>query len=94
MRKVQVQLELPQELARWIDPSGCKLAQRVLEALVVHLVQQDEISSGKGAELLNMPKENFRRLLREHGVPYFKLTREELSAEIEASRLAEVDRRS
>ena len=74
-----------EELARQLDPSGSGVAGRILEALVIQLVQQDAISSGKGAELLGMPKQDFRRLLRERGVPYMDITEEELRAELEAA---------
>ena len=92
MSNVQVCLDLLEELARRLDPSGSDIAGRILEALVIQLVQQDAISSGKGAELLGMPKQDFRRLLRERGVPYFDLSADELRSQIEASKKAEVRR--
>ena len=87
-------MELPESLARRIDPSGCNLARRVFEALVAHLVYQGMISSGKGAKLLGISKDEARGLLREYGVPYFNLSPEELRAELEASRLGEVNRQA
>ena len=92
MSRVQVKLELPEDVARRIDPSGADVGRRLLELALLRLVQDGEISSGNAAEILGVPKDEIRRLLREHGVPYFNLTPEELRAQIQASRLAEVQR--
>lgn len=90
MGNVQVCLDLPEELARRLDPSGTDVAGRILEALVIQLVQQDAISSGKGAELLGILKRDFRRLLRQRGVSYMDLSEEEFLADLEAAAAYEV----
>jgi predicted HTH domain antitoxin len=90
MSTVTVQLELPEELARQLDPSGAEVAARALEAIVVQLFHQGRISSGRAARVLGISRRDFRALLRSWDVPYFDLTAEELRAELEASRQAEV----
>ena len=90
MSSVQVKLELPEDVARRIDPSGADLGRRLLELALLRLVQDGEISSGKAAKLLNISKQDFRGLLRERCIPYFDLTAEELRAELEASKRAEI----
>jgi predicted HTH domain antitoxin len=89
---VKVQLELPEALAHKLDPSGVEVGRRILELVLLRLVQDGEISSGKGAEVLGISKQEFRALLREHKIPYFNLTPEELRKELAASRQAEIHR--
>lgn len=81
MAIVRVQVELPEELARWLDPSGADLAGRVLEALVLQLFQDRAISSSRAAELLRMTEDDFLELLAQHGIPYFNQTIEEVLAD-------------
>lgn len=92
MRTVQIQFELPEELARQLDPSGKQLGRRILELALLRLVQDGVISSGKAAEVLGVPLADFWRLMHQHRVPYFDLTPEELREELEASKLAEARR--
>lgn len=88
-RKIQV--EVPAELARLLDPTGSDVAGRVREALVLQLFQQGVISSGRGAELLGLSKDAFWELLHQRGIPYLDITYEEL---IEDVRVAESARKS
>ena len=74
---------LPEELARLLDPLGKQLEARVRQALVLLLIQDDEISSRKGAEILGITWDEMVELMSEHGVPYFRQTAEELRAEVE-----------
>lgn len=90
MLSLTFHLELPDELAGKIDPADSEVAARLRETLVVELVRRTEISTGKGAELLGLSKSAFRALLCERGIPYFRISPEELAEELEASRLAEL----
>ena len=78
MSSIQVQLELPEELARRLDPTGADLAARVLEAVVLRLFEEKAISSGRAAELLGVTKDDFLEVLARHNVPYFNQTVEEV----------------
>ena len=94
MSTVHVRLELPEELARKLDPSGSDLPGRIRETLALDLFRRGAISTGKGAQLLGVSKRKFRALLHERGIPYFNLTAEELRADVQAAGLALVrDRR-
>lgn len=90
MRNVKVHLELPKDLAHLLDPSGTELDRRVLELVLVRLFQDDVISSGKAAELLGVPKAEFRRILHERGIPWVNITPEELLEDIRSSTSAEI----
>ena len=86
-----VQIELPEDVARLLDPSGTDVAGRAREAVVLHLFQQGSISAGRGAELLGMSKDAFRALHQRHGIPYFRQTPDELLEEIRAAYAARAD---
>lgn len=87
-----VQVEVPAELAQLLDPTGADVAGRVREALVLQLFHQGAISSGKGAELLGMSKDDFRALLHERGIPYFQQTIAEVLQDAEVAASARADR--
>jgi predicted HTH domain antitoxin len=76
---------LPAELAKLLDPKGRQLEARVQQAVVLQLIHEDVISSGKGAELLGISKDEMRSMMSEHGIPYFRLSPEELAAEVDAA---------
>lgn len=57
------------------------LDEVVQEMLVMELYRRGLISSGRGAELLNIPREAFIHRGNEAGVVYFDLTEEEFAAE-------------
>jgi predicted HTH domain antitoxin len=78
MSNVQVQLELPEELARRLDPQGTGLAARVMETVVLRLFQEKAISSGRAAKLLGITKDDFLDVLAQHDLPYFNQTIEEV----------------
>ncbi len=88
-----VTVDVPDELARLVDPTESEIDARIREMLVLHLFQQGTISSGRGAEILGITKDRLRDLLRERGIPYIDLTREELLADIEAADAPRIDRR-
>ena len=88
MGTVRVEVELPEELARRLDPSGSGLAGRVLEALVLRLFQDRVISSGRAAELLGITEDDFLTLLVRHDIPYFNHTLEEVLADAEVAAAA------
>ena len=88
MKNVPVKLELPEELARLIDPSGSEVGRRLLELALLRLVQDGEISSGKAAELLGVERTDFWRLMYEHRVPYFDLTEEEFLEDLRSAEAA------
>jgi predicted HTH domain antitoxin len=79
-RKIQV--ELPEELARLVDLSGSNVSRKVLELALLRLVQDGEISSGKAAAVLGIPRTEFWHLMYEHRIPLFDLSEEELREDL------------
>lgn len=88
-----VRVALPPELADLLAPTGAGLSEKVKEALVIHLFQQEVISSGKAAELLGISWDAFRELHQAHGIPYFRQTIEEVLQDAEVSAAARRERR-
>ena len=56
-------------------------AQKMQQFLVIDLYRHNQITSGKGAEILGMHKYDFIRLLAESGVAYFDYTDSEMDRE-------------
>lgn len=92
MRPKNVGLVLPPELAELLDPTGADVPARAREALVLHLFQQQVISSRKAAELLGISWDAFLELLSERDIPYFQQTIEEVLQDAEVSARARAAR--
>lgn len=75
---VRVQLDVPRDLVRILDATESELGPRLMELVVIELFREDQISSGKAANVLGLSKESFIQLLGRRGVPYFTETQEEL----------------
>lgn len=84
MDTVRVAMDLPKELLGALDVPKAELELRVRELIALELFREGRISSGKGAELLQISKMEFIRLLDRHGISYFTESPEELSDELEA----------
>ena len=89
-----MQVTLPEELARLLDPNGKRLDERVRQALVLLLIQEDEISSRKGAELLGISWDEMLDLMSKHDIPYFRQSVEDLRAEVKAAEEALLQNKS
>jgi predicted HTH domain antitoxin len=63
----------------------------VEEWLVLSLFTQERISSGKAAQLLNLSRIEFLKLLHQYHINYFNYTDEELSEEFEAVKNLRLD---
>lgn len=84
METLTVALELPRDLLGALDVSPAELSSRLRELIALELVREGRISSGKGAELLGIPKREFVEFLARHGVCYFSESPEELRADVRA----------
>ena len=85
MDTVSVRLEFPRDLLGALDVSESDLQSRLREIIAVELFRAGSISSGKGAELLEVSKEDFVRLLARRGISYFTESPAELRLQIERS---------
>ena len=79
-------VELDQDLVELLDELQRPPEQAARELIVLGLYAQDRLSGGRAAEFLGLTREGFIRLASERGIPYFRLSGDELRAEIDASK--------
>jgi predicted HTH domain antitoxin len=72
---------LDDELAALLERTQQPLEKATREAVVLDLYRRGILSSGKAAELLDMPRFDFVRYASDMGIPYFRMTKEEWDAE-------------
>lgn len=85
-----LQIEYPVELLDQTEASKEELQDLAREALLMRLYDLGKLSSGKAAELLNMPRRQFLDLLSDYGVSPFDKSQDvaaEAQLAAEASRL-------
>ena len=82
MDTLVVNLNLPRDLLGALDISETQLPVRLKELIALELFREGRISSGKGAELLDISKWEFIRLLAQHQIDYFTESVEELEADV------------
>ena len=82
MSTITLSLNLPQELIPILEANEAELEGRILELIVLELVRQQRISTGKAAELLGISKWEFVQLLGQNNIPYFTESSKELVAEV------------
>ncbi|MCX6048896.1 MAG: UPF0175 family protein [Chloroflexi bacterium] len=74
---------LAPELINILRPlTDAPLASFVQELTVLELYRRRQISSGKAAELLHMERFEFVRFAARQGIPFFEMSDEELSDEL------------
>jgi predicted HTH domain antitoxin len=72
---------MPKDLYVALGFSRAQAVRQLKEFSVMGLYQERRISAGKAAEMLDMNKAEFIRLLARAGVPHFDYTAEELADE-------------
>jgi len=82
MDNVTLQLTLPKQVLLSLGLSGDDAIRAVKKFLVLQLVRDGRISTGKGAELLDLAKYEFVELMAAEGLPYFNHTPEEIAEEL------------
>ena len=88
MNSLTVNLNLPRDLLGALDVPEIQLEARLKELIALELFREGCISSGKAAEMLDMSKVAFIRLLARYGISYFTQSPEELTDE--TGRLAQL----
>lgn len=83
MNTFVVQMEFPTDFLSILNVSKRELERRLREMVVIELFREGRISSGKGAELLDLPLWDFLKLLASYDIDYFAQTPEELETEVE-----------
>ena len=77
-----VTLKVPWEAVRLFGEDAAVFGREMYEAAVVQWYDEGRISSGKGSELLGLPRAGFLELLSRHKVSPFQYSPEELAAEM------------
>jgi predicted HTH domain antitoxin len=81
-----VRIDLDDELVAVLEEVGRPARESVRELIVLELYREGLISSGRGAELMGVPRVDFIKRAGQQGIPYFQMTREELRREIDQAK--------
>ena len=80
---INVQIDIPEALLPFINPKD-EREQLLRNAMIIFPFIQDEtISYGRAAEILNLKKIDLIQLYGSLGFPYFNLTKEELEEDLQ-----------
>ena len=77
------EVDLPEEVVKWLGWQDAEVPSRISEALVMDLLRRHVISQGKAAELLGMTRHDLFALMTEYRVAVIDLTEEELQKELD-----------
>lgn len=83
---IRLVVNLPGPIVELLAPTPGEAAVCLQQLALIDLFRRGEVSSGWAAEKLGIGKSEFIDLLAEHGVPYFNLSPEDLSRDVEAVR--------
>ena len=78
-------VELPERVAQLLGPTPEDATRHLAELAYVELFRQGEVPSGWAAEKLGISKDEFRKLLYAHDVPYIDMTEEEFLQQLQAA---------
>ncbi len=78
----KLELTFPSEVLDMLSTTYQDDANLIKEAAVLELYREGKISSGKAAEILGMDRFEFIRYAGKKGIPYIRITSEELEEEV------------
>ena len=78
-------VRLPREIGEKLGAAPEQVEAEVLEAVVLRLFSTGEMSGGKAAEVLGRTLEGFLKLAGRHGIPFTRLSAEELARDAEVA---------
>ena len=81
-------LDIGEDLSSFLATLGQPISPLACEKIVFELYRRSLVSSGKAGELLGRPRLDFIRHASELGIPYLRLTENELQAEVAESKRA------
>ena len=81
-----VQIALDADLVEVLEELGRPAKDSARELIVLELYREGLVSSGKAAELMGVSRLDFIRRAGDHGLPYFRMTAEELRLEIDRAK--------
>ena len=77
----KLELTFPSEVLDMLSTTYQDGAEAIKEAAVLELYREGKISSGKAAEILGMDRFEFIRYAGKKGIPYIRITPDELDEE-------------
>lgn len=83
MDMLTVKLDFPRNILGLLDIPKRQLGNRLRELIVLGLVREGRISSGKSAEMMGVGKGDFIRLMARNDIFCFTETQDELSDQVE-----------
>lgn len=78
----KLELTFPSEVLDMLSTTYEDNANVIKEAAVLELYREGKISSGKAAEILGMERFEFIRYAGKKGIPYIRITPDELEEEV------------
>lgn len=78
----KLELTFPSEVLDTLETTYQDSAEAIKEAAVLELYREGKISSGKAAEILGMERFEFVKYAVMKGIPYIRMTSEELDDEV------------
>lgn len=77
-----IQISFPSEILDRLSTTYQDSADLIKEAAILELYREGKISSGKAAEILEMERFEFIRYAGMKGIPFIRITPEELEEEV------------
>ena len=77
-----VQVSFPSDVLEALTTTYQDSAGLIREAAALELYREGRLSSGKAAEILNMERFEFIRYAGTKGIPYIRISTEDLSEEV------------
>lgn len=81
MSSKKIELSFPSEVLDMLSTTYQDNAEMIKEAAVLELYREGRLSSGKAAEILGMDRFEFIRYAGMKGIPFIRITPEELEEE-------------
>ncbi len=82
MNTLNVEMEFPRDILGVLDVPENQIGNKLRELIVLELVRNGRISTGKGAEILNISKFEFIGILAKNDIPYFTESPEEMERRV------------
>ena len=79
---MNVQIDIPEALLPFASPKD-EREKLVRNAMIFPFIQDETISYGRAAEILNLKKMDLIELYGSLGLPYFRQTKEELEEDLQ-----------
>ncbi len=82
MDTLTILMEFPKDFIGALNIPEREIGNQFKKLIILELVRNRQISSGKGAELLDMRKSDFISLMAQNDISYFTESPEELASQV------------